>query len=299
MCLMNRVREAEVLQQEQAQAAMRHIRLVAIDLDGTLLDPNERISEGNHRAVTAIRRAGIQVVLVTARSFPRARVFAQELGLRLPVLCCSGALVADSVSSKELVHIPVPAACAVPIVRFGLDHHLLVLINRDGAYLAHPDTISDHQHAASLLSPAWVAAEDLLEQAAQGPTFLRVMGRPDVDIITNEFEERFSDRLKFIDMVWRGVPDLGIYDRNVSKGNALRDFCAERGIGREQVMAIGDHISDRAMFEAAGLCVAMENADPQLQALADMVTTSNAHDGVAVVLRRVLLERFGDEAPIP
>jgi hydroxymethylpyrimidine pyrophosphatase-like HAD family hydrolase len=109
------------------------------------------------------------------------------------------------------------------------------------------------------------------------------------------FEQQYADRLRFVQLTWRGLPDLGIYEACVSKGNTLRAFCQERGIRREEVMAIGDHVSDASMFEAAGLRVAMANADPELKAVADYVTRSNADDGVAVALERF----FGPMATLP
>ena len=101
------------------------LTLVAIDLDGTLLDPDERISERNREAVAHARAGGAEVVLVTARGFLRARAFAQELGLSMPVLCCGGALVADSATGRTLVHRPLPPEFALPILHFALERTLL------------------------------------------------------------------------------------------------------------------------------------------------------------------------------
>jgi hydroxymethylpyrimidine pyrophosphatase-like HAD family hydrolase len=127
------------------------IKLVAIDLDGTLLDPDERISERDRRALAWVRAGGAEVVLVTARGFHRARPFAQELGLSLPVLCCGGALVADSTTGNTLVHRPLLPEHALPIMHFALDHALLILVHHDGHYLAHPATIAAYPEVAALI----------------------------------------------------------------------------------------------------------------------------------------------------
>lgn len=262
------------------------IKLVAIDLDGTLLDSDESISERNRRAVASVRAGGAEVVLVTARGFHRARPFAQELGLSLPVLCCGGALVADSATGNILVHRPLPPEHALPILHFALDHSLLILVHHDGHYLAHPATIAAYPEVAALVLPPWSACADLDALVCQGSTFLRALGDRSVAELRATFEEPYAGQLRFVQLAWRGLPDLGIYDACVSKGNTLRAFCQERGIRRQEVMAIGDHISDASMFEAAGLRVAMANADPELKAVADHVTLSNADDGVAVALER-------------
>lgn len=261
-----------------------NVKLVAIDLDGTLLDPEERISPRNRQAIAAARAAGTEVVLVTARGFQRARPFALELGLSLPVLCCGGALVAESATGRTLVHRPLPPAYALPIVRYALEHALLILVHHDGRYLADPATIAAYPDVANLVVPPWTACLLIERPVREGSTFLRALGRASVSALRGAFETPYADRLRFVELNWRGLPDLGIYDGVVSKGNTLRAFCEERGIRQAEVMAIGDHRSDASMFEAAGIRIAMANADAELQALADYVTLSNTEDGVAVAL---------------
>lgn len=265
---------------------MARVKLVAIDLDGTLLDPEERISPRNRQAIATVRAGGAEVVLVTARGFLRARPFAQELGLALPVLCCGGALVAESTTGRTLVHRPLPPEYALPILRFALEHALLILVHHDGRYLADPVTIAAYPDVADLVMPPWTACPQIERPVREGSTFLRALGRTSVAALRTAFEAQYAERLRFVELNWRGLPDLGIYDSVVSKGNTLRAFCEERGIRQAEVMAIGDHASDASMFEAAGLRVAMANADAELQVLADYVTLSNTEDGVAVALER-------------
>ena len=264
------------------------LKLIAIDLDGTLLDPEERISERNRAAIARVRAAGAEVVLVTARGFHRARPFALELGLSLPVLCCGGALVADSVTGNTLVHRPLPAACALPILRFALDRRLLILVHYDGHYFAHPDTIAAYADVAALVSPPWSSCADLDDLVRLGSTFLRALGNESVAQLRAAFETEYAGRHQFVELTWRGLADLGVYDVRVSKGNTLRAFCQERGIEQEEVMAIGDNVSDASMFAVAGVKVAMANADRALKGMADYVTQSNGEDGVAVALDHYL-----------
>jgi len=212
----------------------------------------------------------------------------------------SARLVADSATGNTIVHRPLQPEFALPILRFALERRLLILLHHDGHYLAHPDTIAAYPDVAALVLPPWRSCADLDGLVRQGSTFLRVLGGSSVEQIRVAFEREFAERLRFVVLNWRGLPDLGIYDACVSKGNTLRAFCQERGVGQEEVMAIGDHISDASMFEFAGIKIAMGNADVGLQGLADYVTLSNTEDGVAVAL-----ERFFDateataNAPIP
>lgn len=260
-------------------------RLVAIDLDGTLLDRRGRISERNRQAIARIRADGVRVVLVTARGFLRSRNYAWDLGLRLPIICCNGALIAESDTGRALYHRPLDASQALPILQYCLDHDLMVLVHLEHRYVPHPRTLELYPEHVAALAPLDSPTVDL-HAALAGATFLRSVGRESVDAVRRQFEARCDGALRFVEMEWRGLPDLAIYHGSVSKGNALRQFCAERGIEQAAVMALGDHAADLAMFEAAGLRVAMGNADAALQAAADFVTATNDDDGVAVALDR-------------
>lgn len=206
--------------------------------------------------------------------------------------------MADSTTGNVLVHRPLPPEHVLPILHFALDRALLILVHHDGHYLAHPTTIAAYPDVAALVLPPWTACTDLDTLVGQGSTFLRALGESSVRHLSASFEQQYAGRLRFVELAWRGLPDLGIYDACVSKGNTLRAFCQERGIGREEVIAIGDHRSDASMFEAAGLRIAMANADSELKAVADFVTCSNVDDGVAAAIERF----FGPVAassPVP
>src|ERR1700730_7544480 len=94
------------------------IDLIALDLDGTLLAPDESISPRNRKAIAAALAAGIRVVLVTGRGVDTPIRVSKDLGLNLPVICCHGALTKDFGANKTLLHIPVPLAHAKAMVQF-------------------------------------------------------------------------------------------------------------------------------------------------------------------------------------
>src|ERR1700738_1759629 len=97
---------------------MLSIDLIALDLDGTLLAPDESVSLANRAAIARALGAGIRVVLVTGRGGDTPSRVSQELGLNLPVICCHGALTKDFGANKTLVHIPVPLSYAKPIIEY-------------------------------------------------------------------------------------------------------------------------------------------------------------------------------------
>src|SRR5579871_6594401 len=94
------------------------IDLIALDLDGTLLRPDESISEANRAAIRGSLERGVRVALVTGRGVDLPIRISRELGLGLPVICCHGALTKDFGANKTLVHLPVPLMYAKPMVEF-------------------------------------------------------------------------------------------------------------------------------------------------------------------------------------
>src|SRR5450631_4206958 len=107
---------------------MPEIELIALDLDGTLLDSDETISAANRAAITKALNAGIRVVLVTGRGVDTPIRISRELGLNLPVICCHGALTKDFGADKTLVHIPVPLQYALPMVQFAEQNKLAIAV---------------------------------------------------------------------------------------------------------------------------------------------------------------------------
>jgi len=104
------------------------IDLIALDLDGTLLDSSGEISARNRSAIRAALESGIRIVLVTGRGVATPIRIARELGLNLPIICCHGALTKDFTANRTLGHIPVPLQYAKPIVEFGEQNALALAI---------------------------------------------------------------------------------------------------------------------------------------------------------------------------
>ena len=266
------------------------IRLAAIDLDGTLLDPNNRISERNREAIRRARERGVEVVVVTARSFEEAEPYTAELGLTLPLLCYHGALVKDTGTGEVLSHTPVPPDCATAIVDLAERETLLVILNADGVFRASRRAAEKHGFGQMR---RWEMLDDL-RQAPGAPTAIRVIGDESIDAIVRAFPDAQGGRVTFIRDRTRTRWILSIVNAQASKVKALMDLTDRLGLARSEVLAIGDGPADGPMLQFAGTGVAMGNALPEVQALADWVTASNAEDGVAVAIERFVL---GGPAP--
>jgi Cof subfamily protein (haloacid dehalogenase superfamily) len=261
---------------------MKLPKLVAIDLDGTVLDNRGCISQRTKAAIAAIRRAGTQVVIVTFRAYRSSKPYALELGLHVPLICVNGALVKDASNDRVLEEFPVPSGAARAAVEYGIAKGFDTCLFVGECYVGNADVIRKYGDG---WEHQWVRSDNLRD-ALDSPTLMvRFFG-------DHRFEEARRD-LRYLGLEevddWLGdIFELTFMQKGVSKRFALERFSADLGIAREDVMAIGDGALDAGMIAWAGRGVAMENAAPETLAAADEVTLSNDEDGVALVLERLI-----------
>jgi Cof subfamily protein (haloacid dehalogenase superfamily) len=272
------------------------IRLAAVDLDGTLLRDDLTVSPRTRSAIGAARAAGIDVVVVTARSPRSVRDIAREAGIGGLAVCANGALVYDLDRDRIARHTPLPASVVHRIVsawrvrrpgiafgwelelRFGSEPAYEAL--RDETRWPRPDESFEPVDALAwdrpmtkLLAQAPGADLDVLLDEA--------VGLADGDAVATRAGRVFVELM---------APGVG-------KEAALAHIAGERAIVAAQVAAFGDHLTDVGMLTWAGLGVAVANAQPEVLAVADLVTSSNEEDGVAVVLERLVERRTGPASP--
>jgi Cof subfamily protein (haloacid dehalogenase superfamily) len=259
-------------------------KLVAIDLDGTVLDSRGRISPRTKAAIEAVRDAGIRVVIVTFRAYRSSKPYATELGLHVPLICINGALVKDASDDRVLEEFPVPPDAAKAAVEYGIARGFDMCLFAGECYIGGADVIRKYGDG---WEHQWIRCDDL-RQALDEPTLMvRFFG-------DHRFEEARRDLahlgLEEVDDWLRSTFELTLMQKGVSKRFALERFSADLGIAREDVMAIGDGALDAGMIEWAGHGVAMANGAAVTLAAADEVTLSNDEDGVALALERLFAQ---------
>jgi len=260
------------------------IDLIALDLDGTLLAPDETISARNRLAIREALAAGVRVVLVTGRGVDTPIRVSRELGLNLPVICCHGALTKDFGADKTLAHIPVPLAYAVKMIGFAEERGLSAAIYIEEAFyrLVGSEIVMD-----DMRGPGWHETPSLREILTEAPTFLRFLGEPSVHAILAEFGDL---PLNFRHETWGSFVECAVLSRQASKKNALAALCAGFQIPADRVMAIGDSRNDIPMLRWAKIGIAMGNALPEVREAVRYVTASNERDGVAIAIERFVLQ---------
>jgi len=269
------------------------IQLVAIDLDGTLLNSAKEITDTTASLLRAARStAGVHIVLATARPPRTVLPFYDLLGLDTPMINYNGALVYDPHERGVLMHRPIPAAIA---------HEIAVMARREYPRLAISAEVLDrwytdrievtYQTETALLRDPDVIAP-LEEWIDQDITKLLLLGEPEW---LAELRGMIRAALRHdVEMMQTEPYLLQVSHGTVSKVQALRMVAAELQVRREQVMAIGDNANDVGMLRWAGVGVAMANAVPEAMAAADIVTDHHDADGAAKAVMNVILRGWAN-----
>jgi len=264
---------------------MSTIDLIALDLDGTLLNSNEHVSLRNKSAIARALEQGIRVVLVTGRGVETPVRISRDLGLNLPVICCHGALTKDFGSNRTLVHIPVPLVYAKPMIEYAEAHKLQVAVYVEEYFYR---IIGSEVFMADMSGPAWREVASLREVLTEAPTFIRFLGPQAVAAMDREFG---SFPLNFRYETWGKFVECAVLSREAGKKQALVRLCADFQIARERVLAIGDSRNDVPMLQWAGTGIAMGNSLDEVKESVRITTASNDEDGVALAIERFALGR--------
>ena len=273
------------------------IRLVAIDIDGTLLDPHFQISARNLSVLRAAHQAGVAVLLATGRRHDYALPVARELGIPVWLISSNGALIRSSAgetfytdrlpanTARKLIHHmhEFRGNAVVTFDRQGQD--ALVLERVDELTRSIARWIEKNSAHIQYVSPLEDALTEDPLQAMYCGTVERMVAAQQCLSQAGFLDEITVLRTQYD---FRDLCILDILNRDCSKGHALRRWAEHYGIPREQIMAIGDNYNDLEMLEYAGLPVIMGNASEELRESGWKVTASNADSGVAAALEQVL-----------
>jgi Cof subfamily protein (haloacid dehalogenase superfamily) len=277
------------------------VKLIAMDIDGTLLDGNSQVPDANRDAIVEAVAQGIEVVLVTGRRFDFARPIAEHLPCELHLIVNNGALIKSKSGETHLRHVLSSSTARkvleeTPEFRSGaavvfdrLSENQVIMehvdwddplrggyFRRNREYIAEIAPLTDCLDGTDPIQVMFVGGCRRMREA---------MRRLEELPLANEFT------LALTEYENRDLSILDVLRRGVSKGAALTEWARRRGIQREAVMAIGDNWNDRDMLEFAGLPIVMGNSVPELKSLGWAVTLSNDQAGVAHAIRTHALKK--------
>ncbi len=265
------------------------IKLIAIDIDGTLITPDKRITPRVREILRCVEDKGIMVSLVTGRLYPTCKRYALELGLSGPCVIYQGAMIIDHRTDNVLYELRIPKDKALRVIRYSRKHNLALNVYMDQFtfYTEKPNQYSILD--AQLNEVELQVVKDLEEIVVNDP--LKLMFVDDPEIIS-KLEEKFSNLDDELIALTSLPQFLEIVNKNATKASALKWIADRFNIKREEVMAIGDSHNDIPMLEWAGIGVAMENADEKVKSHADFVTLSNTEDGVAYAIELLFMRNL-------
>jgi Cof subfamily protein (haloacid dehalogenase superfamily) len=265
----------------------RRVRLLALDLDGTLLVGGNRISDANTRAVKDAVEAGVHIVFATSRWYRLAKRTADALGITTPIICHNGAMVRSPSDDGTLLYHGLDAEPSLAIARIADEHGYESMVTVDD--VTHLLTRRPDVDPARL--PDGMALTRRLEDhVTDGCAAFLFFGQDAVDGVPARLNGAHADVLNLASGYSETFPPyLNIVHARADKGRALRLVCEHVGVSVHQALAIGDAAPDLAMMRAAGMSMAMGNAPAEVKAEATVVGPSNLDDGVAWAIREFAL----------
>lgn len=285
------------------------ISLLALDLDGTLLDSRGHISERNRIAIDNAREQGVRVALVTGRRFRDSRPVALELGLDVPLISHNGALTKHAATLQTVSVLPLPLDAAREALRVGREAGADALLSDDHEGLGV--LIYDHLRGANTAAYKYVSwarrihgeeganavqqVGSLEEYMDHEPIHLAFSGACDeMDQLEEILKSELGSTVKILGTKYpeQNFTLLDILNPAASKGAGVAAAAAELAVTREEILAIGDNYNDLEMLLFAGVGVVMANAPLSLREIPGLhPTASNREDGVALAIGQFILNR--------
>jgi len=259
------------------------VRLVALDLDGTLLDSARRVDEETARAIRALPARGVRAMIASARPPRSVRAIYTSLGLDTWQVNYNGALIWDEPGRRVVRHLPMEGGAVLEIIRDARALHPQTLVSCE----IYDRWCTDRFDRAHTTETGKTFRPDVIapvESFCTGEiTKLLLLGDPAiVDDLMAQLGPRWVGTVTLI----RSDPDLiQIMDRRASKAEALAFVARGCGVPMTDVLALGDALNDLEMLREAGHSAAVANAHPDVKAVADWVAPSNDAQGVLAALR--------------
>ena len=278
---------------------MPRYRLLAIDIDGTLVNSQNELTDPTRRALLRAKRAGVEIVLATGRRYSRVLPLVEPLALNVPLVTASGALIKQASDHRTLF-------CA-QFLPGALERCLEVVAAAGFEAVLYADTFDagfDYYFRGSVPPPREELVEFFDKNAGRGRQCPGLMSEPPADIFAGFVMATREEMARLAGELNRHLPELlyvhvlrspryrgymcEIAPFGVSKWTGVYRLAEEWGIRPDEICAAGDDVNDIPMITAAGLGVAMGNALDEVKAAADRIAPSHDQDGLVQVVDWIL-----------
>jgi Cof subfamily protein (haloacid dehalogenase superfamily) len=260
-------------------------KALAVDLDGTLLHSDERVTQRSLDSLRAAEAAGLRVMIATARWHQLAERVAREINTREPIIACAGAQVRRETDHHDLLDLRLPLKFAEQLYAILDRRRCIASIALDEAVLIKMDGNPD----PGLLPSEATLVSQLSGRINAAPRIALIQGTEANAEVVRNLKELWKDQVRFVESFSsRRKSMLTLTAAQANKGAALSVACAEMGISSTEVISFGDAEADIEMFKVSGASVAMGQASDFVKGFATAVTLSNDDDGVALAIEGLL-----------
>ncbi len=270
-------------------------RLISVDLDGTLLNSQKKISGENIEAIHMAIEKGIKVIICSGRVFKGARVFARKINTKEPLVSCNGAVVKELETGKILYS---------NLLRKEDCYEVVDICRRENIYFhayMDDDMYTENPDCPSILY--WKGNSELPERDRVKinitDDFKKTIEKSNIlvskivviseDLNALSMIRKRIEEVTGVDVMSSNFDNFEVVNRGANKGTALKFLSEKLNIAREEIIAIGDNENDYTMLKYAGLSIAMGNAEDSIKRIADLVTLTNDESGVAKAIKKIVL----------
>lgn len=266
-------------------------KLIALDMDGTLLNGELQLSNRTKDAINAVNKKGVNVVLSTGRMLSSAQVYARELELDNYIIASNGAVIVDGseniIYSKNInldkLEVIMDIGKFYDVYYHFYDSNTLYTDN----YVK--EIVDFYNNRDSRIDYKVIRDTKEIYEIDNLKAYKFIFIDNDINKLDRIKEDLVEIPEITITKSW--INNVEVMDKDTSKGLGLKFLCNKLNISKEEVIAVGDNENDLSMIKYAGLGVAMGNAEEKIKKQADFITTSNNEDGVAEVIDKFILKR--------
>ncbi|MCD8502211.1 MAG: Cof-type HAD-IIB family hydrolase [Bacillaceae bacterium] len=286
------------------------MKIIATDMDGTLLDHNRELTEENARAIVKAQERGVTVVVATGRDYTEAVNPLKRAGIRCPIIAVNGAEI-RSEEGEKILSTPLTYE-QIKVIKDVLtenniyfeiytskgaytnNHNLALQVVVDVLKSSNEPGADDEAHMFEVAERRFQNAEIMItddyEKIIEDRTveIHKALAFTIDDQARNKAREQLMKKENLLSVSSSGHENLEITNVHAQKGIALQAFADRLGVSMEEVMAIGDNFNDMSMLEVAGVSVAMENAEQEVKDISTFVTKTNDESGVAYAINKYL-----------
>ncbi len=274
------------------------IKLICIDMDGTLLDNDHNVSNENKQALIEARDKGIVIAITTGRLFTSAKYYSDLIGINAPIISSNGAYIREKDSSKVIYESALSLDECLEIYDISRKYSFETYFNTHNTAISSTEFKEDHAYA---ITNKLLKEEDKIKFKV-APDLKDILRELEGDVLksisinksSENDDELLEAKNEFINLnkyevVSSGLHNFEVMKKGTSKGNAVKQLAEILGITRDEIMCIGDSENDLSMIKFAGIGVCMGNGLDLLKEEADYITDTNINSGVAKAIRKFAL----------